>query len=191
MKIKYLFCLILSVIILSASILSASAFDYKENDVIIDFIPGDIDGNGSVNALDARLCLRAAAQLETLTDTQKKAADLDGTGEITSITARNILRASAKIETITMKISIEKENNLVVGPIKIWGAECNTDSQNDKIDIVHKTENNIPEGVVGAPTDSFFTISAKESGDFTLYFTDYQPWVGTVNNTFNILLTVK
>ncbi|MBQ6018934.1 MAG: dockerin type I repeat-containing protein [Clostridia bacterium] len=61
---------------------------------------GDVDGSGKVNSSDARLALRAAARMETLTDEQFAAADADGNGKVNSSDARRILRAAAKIEAL-------------------------------------------------------------------------------------------
>lgn len=65
---------------------------YKE------FLPGDVNGNGVLDADDARKALRASAGLEKLTDEQKKAADLNGDGKITAGESREILRKSAGLE---------------------------------------------------------------------------------------------
>ncbi|MBQ9879092.1 MAG: hypothetical protein IJM45_01525 [Clostridia bacterium] len=59
---------------------------------------GDVDGNGSVNATDARLALRAAAKLDTLEGAFAVAADPDGSKTINATDARMILRAAAKLD---------------------------------------------------------------------------------------------
>lgn len=63
-----------------------------------DYAIGDVDGNGKVTPADARLALRAAANLEKLGDKALKAADLDGNGKVTPAEARKILRVSANLE---------------------------------------------------------------------------------------------
>lgn len=63
------------------------------------YAPGDVDGDGSVLANDARLALRASALLEDLNEKQKKVADVDGNGEVFADDARKILRVSAEIDT--------------------------------------------------------------------------------------------
>jgi hypothetical protein len=62
------------------------------------FLPGDVNGNGKLDADDARMAQRAAAKLETLTEEQLKAADMNGDGKITAADPREILRKSAKLE---------------------------------------------------------------------------------------------
>ena len=61
---------------------------------------GDVDGNGKIDATDARLALRAAVGLESLSDAQKKIADADNDGQITASDARMILRAAVGLEDI-------------------------------------------------------------------------------------------
>lgn len=60
---------------------------------------GDLNGNGKVDAADARLALRASAKLVQLTEEQKKIADVDGDSRITAVDARIILRVSAKLQS--------------------------------------------------------------------------------------------
>lgn len=55
----------------------------------------DVNGNGQVDAQDARLTLRFSAGLDKFTEKQKKTADVDSNGEITASDARTILRISA------------------------------------------------------------------------------------------------
>ncbi|MBQ6863053.1 MAG: leucine-rich repeat protein, partial [Clostridia bacterium] len=64
------------------------------------FTLGDVDNNGKLEAADARLALRAAVKLETLTETQTKAADADKNGKLEAADARLILRAAVGLETL-------------------------------------------------------------------------------------------
>ena len=59
---------------------------------------GDIDGNGKINATDARLILRIAAKLDSATDTKLLAGDLNGDGKISAGEARSALRFAARLE---------------------------------------------------------------------------------------------
>ena len=61
---------------------------------------GDVDGDGKVSASDARLILRAAAQLVTLTMEQEALADVDNDGAVTALDARIVLRVAAELETL-------------------------------------------------------------------------------------------
>lgn len=60
-------------------------------------IVGDIDLDGKVTSADARLILRAAARLTTLSGARLENADLDGDGKITATDARWCLRYVAKL----------------------------------------------------------------------------------------------
>ena len=65
--------------------------------------PGDVDGDGSITAADARLALRASVGLTEKGDVAKDSAgylacDVDRDGKVTSADARLILRASVGLE---------------------------------------------------------------------------------------------
>ena len=71
-----------------------------EKDILTVIMPGDVDGDGAVTALDARTVLRACVSMEKLTDGDAKlAADADFDGEISAEDARWILRTSVGYET--------------------------------------------------------------------------------------------
>ena len=59
---------------------------------------GDVNFDGKVTAADARLILRAAAQIEILTKSQFSVADINGDGKVTSTDARLALRMAAGID---------------------------------------------------------------------------------------------
>ena len=76
-------------------VLSAVSIDEKHT-------AGDIDGDETVTAADARLALRAAVQLEHYLDGSAVflAADTDGSGSVTAADARAILRAAVGLEEL-------------------------------------------------------------------------------------------
>lgn len=59
---------------------------------------GDVNLDGKVNTSDARLALRGAATLETLTDQQILAADVNKNGKADTSDARKILRVAANLD---------------------------------------------------------------------------------------------
>ena len=91
---KKIFITMLAVIMLT--IFSVTAFAYSI---------GDVNGDGSVKAADARLALRYSAKLEDLSEEQLSAADVDNSGIVNASDARTILRVSAKLE-----VSFEDKN---------------------------------------------------------------------------------
>lgn len=60
---------------------------------------GDVDDNGEVTVADARLALRAAVSLDTLTGNAFLAADVDEDGSINVSDARTILRVAVELES--------------------------------------------------------------------------------------------
>ena len=172
--------------------IQASAYDYNDNDFIIDFLPGDIDENNKVNSADARLCLRAAANLETLTDKQIKSVDFDGTGKINSANARSILRAAAKLETLSYTIKVVTGQNIIVGALQHSGVyfwECKKDSDNLFVDLV--IEDTVPPDVIGGCDDMFYIINSESVGEFKISFNQQCPWTSDVNISFNLNIIIK
>ena len=68
--------------------------------------PGDMDGDGSITAGDARTVLRISAQLESCDDDGFIIADMDADGNITAGDARTVLRISAQLESELPEITI-------------------------------------------------------------------------------------
>ena len=64
------------------------------------YCPGDINGDGNVQANDARLALRISAKIDTATLQQSIAGDVNKSGFIEAADARLILRASASLEKL-------------------------------------------------------------------------------------------
>ena len=83
---KVIALVIAVIIILSATMMfpSAAVKKYK----------GDMDGDGNVTAIDARIALEIAVGNRTPTIAQSAAGDMNGKGGITSIDARMILQVA-------------------------------------------------------------------------------------------------
>ena len=67
------------------------------------FTLGDVNMDGSVNAKDARLALRAAAKVESLSELQMILADVSEDGRVKAADARAILRIAARLEPKPVK----------------------------------------------------------------------------------------
>lgn len=69
----------------------------KQTEVIpsLSTLMGDVNGDGKVSAIDARMALQCAAGNIELDEHQLKLADVTGDGEITAIDARKILQIAA------------------------------------------------------------------------------------------------
>ena len=97
-KTKIILCGLMSVLIATLTIFAVVAEIGTEE--VPPFSQGDVNGDGKITAVDARLALRGSAKLIELTEQQQKAADINGDGKVTAADARRILRISAKLEDI-------------------------------------------------------------------------------------------
>ncbi len=79
---------------------AATDSEATTSDAGTEYSLGDVNGDGDVDATDARLALRAAAKLDTLSGTQLLAADVNGDGIVDATDARTILRVAAKLEEL-------------------------------------------------------------------------------------------
>ncbi|MCD7827919.1 MAG: dockerin type I domain-containing protein [Clostridiales bacterium] len=101
-RLKSILALIISVTICFSSVYFCFAEETISNDDATvqdsDFLLGDVNGDGSVTAADARLAIRFAGKLDYLTEEQQTAADYDGDGAVKISDARKILRVSAFLD---------------------------------------------------------------------------------------------
>lgn len=61
-------------------------------------VPGDVDGDASITASDARSALRASVGLDKLSDWAQSASDVDGGNKLEANDARSILRAAVGLD---------------------------------------------------------------------------------------------
>lgn len=154
---------------------------------------GDLDGDGQKTVADARLCLRASANLETLSEVQKNAADVFGTGSITSAAARKILRIAVGLESAeTQTVEMTTEWGVIIGSLKNAGSgaynwSCTTD------DGLTVTQTWRSDKVVnpGDPVEQYFIFSAKEPGTYTAHFELRRSWEDVPIDEFDIKIVVK
>lgn len=88
---------------------------------------GDVDGDNSVTASDARLALRASVKLENFAPGSAKflACDVDYDNTITASDARLILRASVKLEELKEKPSNPSPDKTHTHKWSAWTTERN------------------------------------------------------------------
>ncbi|MBR5409883.1 MAG: RICIN domain-containing protein [Clostridia bacterium] len=74
--------------------------DPNDPDPSFEVVLGDVDGDGSITASDARLVLRRAVELETYASGSREflCCDVDRNGFVTATDARLVLRAAVKLE---------------------------------------------------------------------------------------------
>ncbi len=73
------------------------------------YLLGDLNSDGEITAVDARIVLRASAELDKLNDWQKVIAEIDDSNQITATDARIILRLSADLEKIEPWLGKQKD----------------------------------------------------------------------------------
>ena len=72
----------------------------RQNEVVAAGQWGDLNSDGKVTAADARLALRAAVKLDTLSPELLKRVDFIGNGIVNAGTARQLLRVAVGLETM-------------------------------------------------------------------------------------------
>ncbi len=63
-----------------------------------DAMTGDLNNDGKITAMDARLALRIAARIDEANEAQRMIADFNADGNVTAMDARLILRKAARID---------------------------------------------------------------------------------------------
>ena len=72
----------------------------KETEEIakLEYQVGDINGDGKVGGVDARIILQYIAEVRPLSDDEMSRADVDGNGKVQAVDARKILRIVAELD---------------------------------------------------------------------------------------------
>ena len=84
----------------SSVVCSGNTVHFGDGSKYTCILNGDVNGDGSVTAADARLTLRTSVSLEKLNLWQTASADTDLSDTITAADARMILRTSVKLENL-------------------------------------------------------------------------------------------
>ncbi len=139
--------------------------------VFREYRTGDLNENGIIEAADARICLRTAANLQEIVSNKRFTADVNKDGLVNSADARIILRASAGIEEIATKVyndfaDVSYTLSLKSGNQYYWQCVCDAENVNVKEYRIDKTDSEIS----GAGVDQFFVFAAKNEGTHTVKF---------------------
>lgn len=155
--------------------------------------PGDVDADGKISASDARLCLRAAAALETLTEPQRAAADVDNSADVSASDARKVLRTAAGLDVLEdLAIDTTLDWGLVIGPLKGRGSGRYFWQYRIDREGLTVTEESIapPEGKDGASPETFFVFTPEKPGKYTVTFQLTTFAQDTVLDEFRLDITV-
>lgn len=198
MKAKKIICAVLSLsMALSLSVWAwAAEEESSETDISapeITYSWGDLNGDNKITAQDARICLRAAAQLETLDKNQLYAADVFGTGEIISANARKILRVSANLDIFDdIKVQLGKGEQYTVYGLETSGAytwQCSV-SPGEGLEVTKTVYNDSEQDVDGNPVNQIFTFTGINAGEYTVNLKLVRPWISEDEPLREIQLTV-
>lgn len=152
---------------------------------------GDVNFDGQVTAVDARLCLQAvASSLNTLSI---GAADVNNDGKITAVDARIMLQDVAGMTVITTYAQAEKGGSFVVGPLRAtegtpyyW--QCEVDKSG--LNFFDRLFDDSPTEVVGGVLNQYFVFTPENVGTYTIKFKLADANQTEVIDEFNCVLTV-
>ncbi|MBR6779414.1 MAG: dockerin type I repeat-containing protein [Clostridia bacterium] len=157
------------------------------------FQKGDIDTDGRITASDARLCLRVAVGLETLSKAQKQAVDIFGNGNVDVACARRILRASVGLEQADCdEIHVNADDTfLQVGPFLTGGSgkyywQCSVQPQDTSVNVEFYVPETKSYDKIGAPVEQYFRILLHENGTYVFTFTFGNENTGEVLRTYTL-----
>ncbi|MDR1628879.1 MAG: protease inhibitor I42 family protein [Oscillospiraceae bacterium] len=192
-SISGLLCAATALVLPFATVTARAETGLPESTFSPSYILGDIDGDVTVTAADARLCLRASAKLQTLTQEQQQAADVFSDGEITAANARKILRVSAKLERFEVLLKVGQA--YVLPPLRSAGSgmyQWNY-SVSPSIGIGVKEETVFPwedTDLIGAPSETTYTFLAQNPGTYTVTLQLKASWETAPINEISFIIKV-
>ncbi len=157
---------------------------------------GDVNFDGSVTAIDARICLQTVVSsgsgLSSLLP-QGRAGDVNGDGVVSALDARAILQDVAGIKKVVTCAQAEKGGSLVVGPLRsnegtayYWQCEVDKSDLNffDRLFDDSTTE------TVGGLVNQYFVFTPENAGTYTIKFKLANANQTEVIDEFSCVLTV-
>ncbi|MBQ6019630.1 MAG: dockerin type I repeat-containing protein [Clostridia bacterium] len=75
---------------------------------------GDLNFDGKISSVDARIAIRASAKLESMNEEQQQASDVNFDGKTNSIDARQILRVAAKLGGFEITVAMSTNQEYVI-----------------------------------------------------------------------------
>ena len=157
---------------------------------------GDVNYDGKVTAVDARLCLQAVASpdygLSSLLP-QSNAADVNNDGKITAVDARIMLQDVAGMTEIITYAQVEKGGSLVVGPLQsAKNTEYYWQLDVDKSDLgfFDRIFDSSTSEAVDGLLSQYFTFTPDHAGKYTINFKFAKAGMKDVQDNFIVVLTV-
>ena len=152
---------------------------------------GDVNFDGQVTAVDARLCLQSvASSINTLSTS---IADVNNDGKITAVDARIMLQDVAGMTVINTYIQVEKGGRVVVGPLRAtegtpyyW--QCEVDKSG--LGFFDRIFDNSATEVIGGILNQYYVFTPENVGTYTIKFKLANADQTEVIDEFNCVLTV-
>lgn len=152
---------------------------------------GDVNFDGQVTAVDARLCLQTVASSSLLT--QEKVADVNNDGVVSAVDARIILQDVAGMTEIVTYAQAEKGGSFVVGPLRsaegtpyYW--QCDIDKSG--LNFFDRIFDNSPTEVIGGLVNQYFVFTPENEGTYTINFKLANANQTEIIDEFSCVLTV-
>lgn len=157
---------------------------------------GDINLDGSVTAIDARICLQtvvsSASGLTSLLP-QGRVADVNGDGVVSALDARAILQDVAGIKKVVTYAQAEKGGSLVVGPLRAaknteyyWQVDVDKSDLGFFDRIFDDSTSESVDGLV----NQYFAFTPEHAGKYTINFKFAKADMKDVKDSFTVVLTV-
>lgn len=156
---------------------------------------GDVNGDGNISAIDARLCLQFAANMQFDMHTQQeKAADVNSDGKISTIDARTILQMVAGNMNKDTVVTTKSDWGVIIGPLQSSGStqyswKCEKDIDGLNVGQKNFIVSDDPE-IIGGPVNQYFIFTPEKTGTYEVAL-KYSNAVQTeVLDEFNVIITV-
>jgi hypothetical protein len=155
---------------------------------------GDMNFDGKVTAVDARLCLQTVASSDILSLLpSSKSADVNGDGKVTAVDARIMLQNVAGMTDIVTYAQAEKGGSLVVGPLRTnegtayyW--QCDVDKSG--LNFFERLFDDSTTDSVGGIINQYYIFTPENAGTYTISFKLANANQTEVIDEFGCVLTV-
>ena len=157
---------------------------------------GDVNLDGQVTAVDARLCLQTVASPDLGISSilsNRSNADVNNDGKITAVDARIMLQNVAGITEIVTYAQAEKGGSFVVGPLHSSGStpyywQCEVDKS--ELNFFDKIFDNSSTEVIGGLVNQYFVFTPDTKGTYTINFKLANANQTEIIDEFSCVLTV-
>ena len=162
---------------------------------------GDVNFDGKVTAIDARICLQAIAT--GVADTsyhlpQGKAADVNNDRKISAVDARIMLQNVAGINEIVTyaeaKLNDGLNSGVIIGPLCSTGGTAyywQYEIDKEGLNVLQRNFDLSEPEVIGGPVNQYFAFTPEAAGTYTITFKHTDVNQTRILDEFTCVLTVS